>query len=104
VKIDLEEARIFVRPGATDMRKHISGLAAIAESTMKQSPLTGNLFLFSNRQKTVLKNHLLGSEWILPLDEKAGEGSLPLARRRYCCPRNITGRSGDAHARHRFLA
>jgi transposase len=55
VKIDLEEARIFVRPGATDMRKHINGLAAIAESTMKQSPLTGNLFLFSNRQKTVLK-------------------------------------------------
>jgi transposase len=37
------------------MRKHINGLAAIAESTMKQSPLTGNLFLFSNRQKTVLK-------------------------------------------------
>ena len=55
MKIDLEEARIFVRPGATDMRKHINGLAAIAESTMKQSPLTGNLFLFSNRQKMVLK-------------------------------------------------
>jgi transposase len=55
VKIDLEQARIFVRPGVTDMRKHINGLAAIAESTMKQSPFTGNLFLFSNRQKTVLK-------------------------------------------------
>jgi transposase len=55
MKIDLEDARVFVRPGATDMRKHINGLAAIAESTMLQSPFTGNLFLFSNRQKTVLK-------------------------------------------------
>ena len=55
MKIDLEQARIFVRPGATDMRKHINGLAAIAESTMQESPLSGNLFLFSNRQRTVLK-------------------------------------------------
>ena len=55
MKIDLEQARVFVRPGATDMRKHINGLAAIAEGTMRQSPFTGNLFLFSNRQKTVLK-------------------------------------------------
>jgi len=37
------------------MRKHINSLAAIAKSTMKQCPLTGDLFLFSNRQKTVLK-------------------------------------------------
>lgn len=55
MKIDLEEARIFVRPGVTDMRKHINGLAAIVEGTMKESPFTGNVFLFANRQKSVLK-------------------------------------------------
>jgi transposase len=55
MKVDLESARIFVRPGATDMRKHINGLAAIVEGTMGQSPLSGNLFLFANRQRTVLK-------------------------------------------------
>jgi transposase len=55
VKIDLEQAQILVRPGATDMRKHINGPAAILESTMEQNPFTGNLFLFSNRQKTILK-------------------------------------------------
>jgi transposase len=55
VKIDLGQARIFVRPGATDMRKHINGLSAIVESTMHQSPLSGDLFLFANRQRSVLK-------------------------------------------------
>jgi transposase len=55
MKIDLESARIYVRPGATDMRKHINGLAVIVEGTMQQSPLSGNLFLFTNRQRSVLK-------------------------------------------------
>jgi len=55
MKIDFESARIFVRPGVTDMRKHINGLAAIVEGTMRESPFSGNLFLFANRQKTTLK-------------------------------------------------
>ena len=55
MKIDVEEARIFVRPGVTDMRKHINGLAAIVEGTMKESPFTGDLFLFATRQRTTLK-------------------------------------------------
>jgi transposase len=55
MKIDVENARIFVRPGATDMRKHINGLAAIVEGTMKGSPLSGDLFLFANRHRSVIK-------------------------------------------------
>lgn len=55
MKIDLEEARVFIRPGVTDMRKHINGLSAIVESVMKESPFSGSLFLFANRQKTTLK-------------------------------------------------
>lgn len=53
--VDLSSVRIFVRPGITDMRKQINGLAIIVESTMKQEPFSGNLFMFSNRQRTVLK-------------------------------------------------
>lgn len=55
MKLDLESARIFVRPGVTDMRKHINGLAAVVEGVMKESPFGGSLFLFANRQRTVLK-------------------------------------------------
>jgi len=55
MRIDLETARVFVRPGVTDMRKHINGLAAVVEGAMGESPFTGNIFLFANRQKTTLK-------------------------------------------------
>jgi len=53
--VDLERVKIFVRPGVTDMRKQINGLAAIAESEMRLPPFTGNLFLFCGRNRKVLK-------------------------------------------------
>jgi transposase len=55
VRIDLEQARIFVRPGPTDMRKQINGLAIIAEAEMELPPFSGNLYLFCGRSKKVLK-------------------------------------------------
>jgi transposase len=53
--VDLDKVRIFVRPGATDMRKQINGLSIIVEAEMKQEPFSGNLFLFCGRTRTVLK-------------------------------------------------
>jgi hypothetical protein len=41
--------RIFVRPGATDLKKQINGLAAIAQGQMSQDPFSGSLYLFCNR-------------------------------------------------------
>jgi transposase len=55
VTVDLEKVRIFVRPGATDMRKQINGLSIIAEAEMKLEPFSGNLFVFCGRTKHVLK-------------------------------------------------
>jgi transposase len=51
----VETVRVFVRPGPTDMRKAINGLAALAENTMAQSPLDGGLFVFCNARRTLLK-------------------------------------------------
>jgi len=42
-------------PGATDMRKQINGLAAIAENEMTADVFSQSLFLFCNRGKTHLK-------------------------------------------------
>ena len=55
MNIDLGKVRIFVRPGITDMRKQINGLAIIAEAVMEQRPFSGNLFLFCGRSRSVLK-------------------------------------------------
>ena len=42
--------RIFLRVGKTDMRKSINGLSAMAADELEQNPLSGDLFLFSNRR------------------------------------------------------
>ena len=43
---DLAGLRIFVRPGSTDMRKQIDGLAALIRDGMGGNPLDGSLYLF----------------------------------------------------------
>ena len=44
---DVSHLRIFVRPGTTDMRKQIDGLAALVRDRMGANPLDGSLYLFA---------------------------------------------------------
>lgn len=46
---------MFVRSGATDLRKQINGLAVLAQADMAQDPLSGNLYLFRNYERRLLK-------------------------------------------------
>lgn len=48
-------ARVYVAPGATDMRKSFTGLAAAAEQVIGEDPLSGHLFAFCNRRRNLLK-------------------------------------------------
>jgi len=47
--------RIFISTVPTDMRKGFNGLSAIVEHEWGASPLSGDLFVFSNRRRTLLK-------------------------------------------------
>jgi len=47
--------RIFLAPGATDMRKQFDGLAGLTTTVIGQDPLSGHLFVFCNRGKNRLK-------------------------------------------------
>jgi len=53
--IEWSRMKIFVRPGATDLRKQINGLATLVQTAMGKDPLSGNLFLFVNREKRLMK-------------------------------------------------
>ena len=55
IGLTVSEARIFVRPGPTDMRKQINGLALVAEQQMEVSPFQPVLFLFCNAERRILK-------------------------------------------------
>lgn len=47
--------RVFVAPGATDMRKGFDGLFGLVRDLLGEDPLSGHLFLFANRDRTRVK-------------------------------------------------
>lgn len=47
--------RIFLAPGATDMRKQFNGLERATRDVIRQDPLSGHLFVFCNRRRDRLK-------------------------------------------------
>jgi transposase len=51
-----ESVRLFVRPGPTDMRKQINGLAIMVEQQLEKNPFEdGALYLFCNKERRILK-------------------------------------------------
>ena len=54
--------RVFAYANPADMRKQYDGLYALVVSEMKADPLSGDLFLFTNRRRTRAKVLL----WTVP--------------------------------------
>ena len=48
-------AKVFLALGVTDMRKAINGLSIIVSEQMKLDIFSGNLFIFCNRNRNILK-------------------------------------------------
>jgi len=53
--IDLSKARIFLRPGITDLRKAVNGLSVIVQESMKEDPFNGSVYIFCSRDRKLLK-------------------------------------------------
>ena len=49
------DTRIHLYRDAVDMRKSINGLVAIVEAEMALDPFSAQLFIFCNRQRTLIK-------------------------------------------------
>lgn len=52
---DFTNVSIYLKPGATDMRKQINGLTLLVQNDMKMNPLSGSLFMFCNKNRKLLK-------------------------------------------------
>ena len=48
-------ARIFLRPGYTDLRKAVNGLTLIIEQEMAGEVFSGDIYLFCNKGRRLLK-------------------------------------------------
>jgi transposase len=53
--LNLESIEIFIKPGATDMRKQAGGLAEVIQEELGANPFSGNLYLFCNRRRNLVK-------------------------------------------------
>jgi transposase len=47
--------RIFLAAGATDLRKSFEGLSDLVAHHFQQDPLSGHLYVFTNRRKNRIK-------------------------------------------------
>src|SRR4030066_1577388 len=47
--------RVYLSIGNTDMRKAINGLSILVESRFSLDPFSGNLFVFTNLRRNILK-------------------------------------------------
>jgi len=55
VGIEWERVRLFVRPGTSDLRKQINGLALMVEDVLGLDPSSESLFLFCKKQWRILR-------------------------------------------------
>jgi transposase len=53
--VDLSKARIFIRPGHTDLRKAVNGLSVLIQEAMNGEPFSGDVYLFCNKGRKLLK-------------------------------------------------
>lgn len=49
------DLKVYLALGATDMRKAINGLSVLVSEQMQLDLFSGHLFVFCNRQQTILK-------------------------------------------------
>jgi transposase len=49
------DAPVYLRTGATDMRKSINGLSAIVQNDMKLNPFDKGYFVFCNKTRHLIK-------------------------------------------------
>ena len=53
--LDLSKTHIFIRPGNTDLRKAVNGLAVMIEEQMEGESFSGSVYIFCNRERKLIK-------------------------------------------------
>jgi transposase len=53
--LPMQPHRVFLAVGNTDMRKSINGLSILVEQAMELNPFSGDLFVFCNRRRDMVK-------------------------------------------------
>jgi len=81
--------RIFIALEPVDLRQSFNGLQARVQSVLEQDPLSGHVFLFTNRHRNRLKLLLWDGSglWICAKRLEQGTFGWPKGEGRSCCVR-----------------
>ena len=94
--------RVYLACGVTDMRKSITGLAALAQDKLRQNPAGGSVFAFRGRKGDQLKLLYWDGQGFLPVLQGSRTRPLPLAKRGRRCHSSDLGAACHAMGRHRL--
>jgi transposase len=50
-----DDCQVYLAIGVTDMRKQINGLSILVEQHLSLNPFSGDLFVFCNRRRNMIK-------------------------------------------------
>lgn len=73
----LGQVTIHAYCAPVDMRKHFEGLSALVREEMGQDPLSGALFLFTNRRRTHAKALWFDGSGLCVLSKRLERGRFP---------------------------
>ena len=79
MNITLTFDKVYIRPGATDLRKGLYGLLAIINNEMRLDPFEKSLFIFSNKSHKTLKFVVWDKFGFFALQKKCEQGTWPWA-------------------------
>ena len=95
---------IFVKPGATDMRKQINGLTLMLQDVIGENPFEGACFMFCNRRRNMLKilywednGFCLWTNGTLQKDIQGGEESAGAAEAQKNYPGSVCRPAAKGH-------
>lgn len=89
--------RIFLAVEPVDMRKSFNGLHAVVAGHLKENPLTGGLYVFTNKRRNRLKILFWDGTGLWILAKRLEEG-------RFSWPRGLDARDGKLTIRHAALS
>jgi len=53
--LSFTNSRVYLAIGSTDMRKAVNGLSILVEQHLSKDPFSGDLFVFCNRRRNMIK-------------------------------------------------
>lgn len=89
--------RIFLAVEPVDMRKSFNGLHAVVTEHLKENPLTGGLYVFTNKRRNRLKILFWDGSGLWVLAKRLEEG-------RFSWPRGLDVKDGKLTIKHAALS